>query len=182
MPVLLWSFLRLFHDSYNEVLACHLLLGLFSSQAISYIATGDNFLGMVWSLPFSNDSFQTASISYFKNKVQATYHIIEEPPKWVPTLYSWTTTLNKIYLLSAYNSVPKNDKFTFPSAFVYFVYSVYKMFPSFQSSVFNRQAQLQYYPFSEAFQNPPGRINHSLFYDTMIFAMYFYDTIAHIQY
>lgn len=101
--------------------------------------------------------------------------------KWVPTPSSWTATLNKIYLLSSYKVTPKNYEFSFLSAFI-FVSSVYKMCPNFQSSVFNWQAQLQHHPFFEALQNPPGRINHSLICDTIIFAMYFYDSTKHAQY
>lgn len=87
-----------------------------------------------------------------------------------------------MYLLFAYKCILKNHKFTFLSALVYFVSSAYKMFLSFHFAVFNCQTKLQYYPFFEDFQNPSGRINHSLFCDTTLFNMYFCDGTDHVQY
>lgn len=51
MSSLLYPFLRLLHDFNNRLLAFHLLLA--QSQAISYIATGDNFLqhGFILAFP-----------------------------------------------------------------------------------------------------------------------------------
>lgn len=137
---------------------------------------------MILSLPSPNDSFQIASISLFQEWSQRdSAHHSKPFPNGSQLPSSWNTTLNKIYLLSSYEVMPKNYEFSFLSAFILF--SLFTKHVPISNPLHLRwQAPLQHHPFYEALQNPPGRINHSLICETIIFAMYFYDSTEHAQY